>query len=180
MLFFPMFSSPATSPTIRSRGPRPSHSNRCHPERSEGSAFLFSPIRALSVFLGRPLFSYSYALFCRNENDNLFLFRRLHTLFSKHPGEGYPLQPAIFSLRNLTTRYSLLPTISFTIRTYAKRARNSRRIRTSKTQHLKPFRMNTYKKTGRGAPSGTHFKLRSFLTSLLRYFITSQFHGPNF
>ena len=44
-----MFSSPAASPTNRSPLPPPFHSNRCHPERSEGSAFLFSPIRALSV-----------------------------------------------------------------------------------------------------------------------------------
>ena len=38
------------------------------------------------------------------------------------------------------------------IRTYAKRARNSLRIRTSKTQDLKPFRIRTYEKTGEGDP----------------------------
>jgi hypothetical protein len=41
-------------------------------------------------------------------------------------------------------------TILCRIRTSAKRAYNSRRIRTSKTQDLKPFRMNTYEKTGEG------------------------------
>jgi hypothetical protein len=96
VLPFPMFSSPAASPTNRSLHPRPSHSNRCHPERSEGSAFprparpslsplLFTP-STFSLFLSPPLFSYSYALFCHNENDNLFAFRRFRTLSQKHPG----------------------------------------------------------------------------------------------
>jgi len=39
----------------------------------------------------------------------------------------------------------------FGIRTSAKLAHNSFRIRTSKTQDLKPFRMNTYEKTGEGS-----------------------------
>src|SRR5580693_4174360 len=43
-----------------------------------------------------------------------------------------------------------LATIPFKIRTYEKRARNSCRIRTSKTQDLKLFRMNTYEKNGEG------------------------------
>jgi hypothetical protein len=41
-----------------------------------------------STALTHPLFSYSCALFCHNENDNLFAFRRLHTLCPKHPGWG--------------------------------------------------------------------------------------------
>ncbi len=45
-----------------------------------------------------------------------------------------------------------LATIPFKIRTYEKRARNSCRIRTSKTKDLKPCRMNTYRKIGRGSP----------------------------
>src|SRR6476646_2080125 len=39
-----------------------------------------------------------------------------------------------------------------TIRTSAKPASNSFRIRTSKIQHLKPFRMNTSEKTPEGVP----------------------------
>jgi hypothetical protein len=70
--------------------------------------------------------------------------------YKKHPGGGYILQAKIFSFGNLTTNYSPLSTISFTIRTYEKYTHNPFGIRTSKTQHLKPFRMNTYKKTGRG------------------------------
>jgi hypothetical protein len=57
-------------------------------------------------------------------------------------------------------------TKSCRIRTYAKRASNSSRIRTSKTQHLKPFRINTYKKTGRGDPEGSHRSSQSLLFRL--------------
>jgi len=165
-----MFSSPPASPTNRSLPRRPSYSNRCHPERSEGSAFLFSPIRVLTVFLASPLFSYSYALFCHHENDNLFVFTRFRTLSQKHPGWGHLLQTKIFSFGNLATHYSPLSTISFIIRTSAKHARNTSRIRTSKTQDLKPFRMNTYRKTGEGAPSRDPF----FITSLPHYIASSQ------
>jgi hypothetical protein len=182
-----MFSSPvspeprgAASPTNRFPFPRPFHSNRCHPacpersprERSEGSAFLFSPIRALSVFLASPLFSYSCAHFCHNENDNLFAFRRFHTLCSKHPGWGpaivnflvaqisdLPVLPVTSHKSPVTASALFLPPVTnhpsqvtkpCRIHTSAKRARNSRRIRTSKTQDLKPFGMNTYRKTGEG------------------------------
>jgi len=50
----------------------------------------------------------------------------------------------------LATSHSSLATKSFRIRTSAECACNSCRIRTSKTQDLKPFRMNTSKKTGVG------------------------------
>jgi hypothetical protein len=190
-----MFSSPvypeprgAASPTNRFPFPRPFHSNRCHPacpersprERSEGSAFLFSPIRALSVFLASPLFSYSCAHFCHNENDNLFAFRRFHTLCSKHPGWGpalvnflvaqisdLPVLPVTSHKSPVTASALFLPPVtshqsrvtkSFTIRTSTKRARNSRRIRTSKTQDLKPFRIRTYRKTGEGGPLPLPFR----------------------
>jgi hypothetical protein len=43
--------------------------------------------------------------------------------------------------------------ISFRICTYEKRARNPFRMRTSKTKDLKLFRMNTYRKRGRGVSS---------------------------
>ena len=83
----------------------------------------------------------------------------------KHPGSHPSRQ--IFSFRSLATHRSQI-TKSFTIRTYEKRARNSRRIRPSKTQSLKPFRMNTYKKTGGGPLPGTLFSLpRYLITSLL-------------
>jgi hypothetical protein len=78
--------------------------------------------------------------------------------YTKHRGVGYTLQSKFFSSRNPATLHSPLvypeasrrATIPCRIRTSAKPARNSRRIRTSKTQDLKPFRMNTYEKTGEG------------------------------
>jgi hypothetical protein len=48
-------------------------------------------------------------------------------------------------------RHRFVSTILFRIRTYAKRARNPFTMNTSKTKHLKPFRMNTYEKTGEGS-----------------------------
>src|SRR5579859_4737964 len=73
--------------------------------------------------------------------------------YKKHPGGGYTLQPAI-SLRKLTTRHSPLATSWVhplpPVTSHQSRITNSFIIRTSKTQHLKPFRMNTYKKTGVG------------------------------
>jgi hypothetical protein len=51
------------------------------------------------------------------------------------------------------THCSLLSAISFTIRTSAKPARNPCRMRSFKTQDLKPFRMCSSEKKGRGTPS---------------------------
>jgi len=220
VLPFLMFSSPTASPTNPSLRPRPSHSNRCHPERSEGSAFLFSPIRALSVsaFSSPDVSSFNFRLSTACPEHS----RRVNSLFNscpfnfevstvnclpvspfpatlaanshltensatlspvpatltrrvnpnpfvchsyRKPGVGHIFQAKIFSFGNLTTNYSPLSTISFTFRTYEKRARNSRRIRTSKTQHLKPFRMNTYKKTGGGPLPGTLFSLPHYIAS---------------
>jgi hypothetical protein len=79
--------------------------------------------------------------------------------YKKHPGSHLSSQRSFRScfprLNFLPTRHSPLATKSFNICTSTKRACNSRRIRTSKTQDLKPFRMNTYKKTpgGRAHPS---------------------------
>jgi hypothetical protein len=47
--------------------------------------------------------------------------------YKKHPGWGVHPSSQIFFLRSLATRHSLLSTISFTIRTSAKRVCNSRR-----------------------------------------------------
>src|SRR5580658_397859 len=55
--------------------------------------------------------------------------------------------------------------IPFRIRTYAKHTRNPCRIRTSKTQDLKFFRMNTYEKTGRGDPPPTPLGYYSLFTT---------------
>ena len=65
--------------------------------------------------------------------------------YKKHPGWG--IHPRAFS-----PIFRLLGAIPFRIRTYEKTTRNPFRMRTSKTQHLKLFRMNTYRKTGEGVP----------------------------
>ena len=67
------------------------------------------------------------------------------------PSYESPLTASALFLPPVTGHQSQI-TNPFTIRTYEKRARNSRRIRTSKTRHLKSFRMNTYEKT----PGGAH------------------------
>jgi len=59
-----------------------------------------------------------------------------------------------FNFRQSTVNF--LSAISFRIRTYVKRARNLFTMNTSKTQHLKSFRMNTYKKTGEGVAPLSH------------------------
>jgi hypothetical protein len=62
---------------------------------------------------------------------------------------GGPLGPC-FRHAFLYPRF--FSTIPIRIRTYAKHAHKPRRIRTSKTQHLKSFRIRIYEKTGRGVP----------------------------
>jgi hypothetical protein len=75
--------------------------------------------------------------------------------YRKHPGSHLSSQRSFrpgFSRPNfLRARHLLLSSISSKIRTSEKTACNSFRIHTSKTQHLKPFRMNTYEKTPQGA-----------------------------
>ena len=177
MLPFLMFASPSTSPTNHSPRLRPLHSIRCHPERSEGSTFRLSSPRALSVpaFCSDPSpFKFALSIeapapvgtvnfpwlspFPATLTDRSQLTENPATLspvsatltdtvahnpfvchsYRKHRGRAYTFQPGI-SFRSLTTRHSPLATISFI-------------IRTSKTQHLNSFRMNTSEKTGRGVP----------------------------
>jgi hypothetical protein len=193
-----MFSSPAASPTNRSPLRRPSHSNRCHPERSEGSClvplapiapfeqsllcrrpFLLAVGCELSTVNCHPVSPFPATLTANSQltensatlspvsatltgrvNPNPFV---CHSY--KKPGVEYIFQVRIFSFRGLTTNYSPLSTISFI-------------IRTSKTQHLKPFRMNTYKKTGRGAPvahtSNCALSLPHYLVTSLHRSFTGQ------
>ena len=67
-------------------------------------------------------------------------------LYKKYPrGVTHPFQPE-------SSKYPAPVSISFRIRTYAKHILNPSRMNTSKTQSLKPFRINTYKKTGVGVP----------------------------
>src|SRR5271168_1906544 len=99
MLFFSMFSSPAASPTIAPGGGlRLSHSNHCHPEHSEGSAFRRTPLCALSVsaFSSFRLFAPGIPLLSRKESASIsfhglytsFVFILLRTLW--HSEKRYP------------------------------------------------------------------------------------------
>src|SRR5690348_15147006 len=49
------------------------------------------PHQRHSASIIRPLFSYSYALFCTKQNAISHLFIPLRTLCRKHPGWGYPI-----------------------------------------------------------------------------------------
>jgi len=105
------------------------------------------------------LFSDSSALFKKECSDNSFSINSFRTLL-QNTGGGTP-PPKIFSLFFciLATAHSSSSAKSSRIRTYAKRARNPFTIRTSKTQHLKPFRICTYEKTP-GGPQPVLFPLR--------------------
>ena len=78
--------------------------------------------------------------------------------YKKHPASNLSSQRSFRSSfpppNFLPTRHSPLATKSFGIRTYEKLTRNPFRIRTSETQDLKPFGMNTYKKSPGGGLSG--------------------------
>jgi len=67
-----------------------------------------------------------------------------------HPAKGNPSKVVSALFLSLVTNHQPPVTNFCTIRTYEKCACKSRRIRTSKTQHLKPFRMNTSEKAPRG------------------------------
>ena len=100
-------------------------------------------------------FSYCYALFCTPQNHNSFRFIFFRTPCKKHPGWGVfsfsenSVRSALKSTRSITsldpfdTRQCLPATIACRIRTSPKRARNSRRMCSSKTQDLKPFRIRS-------------------------------------
>jgi hypothetical protein len=124
VLLFSMLCTQSTSPTNRSPLPRPFHSNRCHPGRSEVSAFRLAPLRALSL--------------------NAF------NSCSPFPFNIPTFKPSNLQL----TPFSCDPVVNpFPIRTSAKRACNPCRMRSFKIQDLKPFRMCSYEKTGEGGPS---------------------------
>jgi hypothetical protein len=58
-------------------------------------SFRKSPHQYHSAPLSRPLFSYSYALFCHTQYTIFNLFNFLRTHCRKHPGWGSPIQQAM-------------------------------------------------------------------------------------
>ena len=181
-----MFASHAPSRSNR-RLLQPLHSNPCHPaclERSrrecqEGSAFPYLPALAscplyalrvsafshhasgslFSLFRNNrkklnPFLSHSSALFKKECSPNPFSINTLRTLLQNTRG----VRPKSIPYSALSRSFA--PN-SFTIRTYAKHTRNPFRMRTSKTQHLKSFRIRTYEKKGEGASCQTDFSCLS-------------------
>jgi hypothetical protein len=99
-----------------------------------------------------PSFSYSSALSKKEYFDNPFPINGFRTLW-QNTGGGTPqakIPSRFFSI--LAARCSSLAAKSRRIPTYEICARNPFRIRTSKTQDLKLFRIRTYEKTGEGGP----------------------------
>jgi len=106
----------------------------------------------------------------------------LFATLTKNTRGGSTPQSKLLSFRNLTTRHSLLSTISFTIRTYQKRASNPFGIRTSKTRDLNSFRICTYKKTPRGVGAPLHrsqWDSQSWLSSYTLIFHASRNPGSS-
>jgi hypothetical protein len=73
-------------------------------------SFRKSPHQYHSAPLSRPLFSYSYALFCTGKNTNSRIPNHLRTLCAKHPGWGGPAFSSSASQHSLfLVRFPLPP-----------------------------------------------------------------------
>jgi len=86
--------------------------------------------------------------------DLVGALKSTRALPSTDPFDAPHHPPDCFSFfhQSPVTNHQSQVTKSFTIRTYAKCARNPCRMNTSKTQDLKLFRINTYEKNGGGVP----------------------------
>ena len=142
---------------------RPPHRHLACPEprreRSEGPAFSHPiPSTAPSSHASDRLHPFSPATRLRKRrNTSNFnpLMRLLYNSRMRRVGAG--LDASSWSAHSLAQPTSnlerpLIASIPIKIRTYAKQVRNSFGICTSKTQHLKPFRIRSYRKTGEGVP----------------------------
>jgi hypothetical protein len=169
--------NPRPLPSASNRS-RPLPPRKCHPERSEGSAFRFSSLCALciSAFSSPNVDALDAAssisplsvtltkntrgggggtsqASAKNTNPDPSLFDfRLLGLFTLR-SEGGVVEGSSFNSSSSN---------SFTIRTYPKPARNPFAMSTSKTKDLKSFRIRTYEKKGRGGPSHQALAADSF------------------
>ena len=153
-----MFSSHSTPSPNRSPALHSTHSNRCHPERSEGSAFLFllaschlslatapltpfpATLRAKSQLIENPAALSSFAATLKSRIKHKSIVCRS---YRKHPGSHLSSPRSFrrgFSWPNfLPTRHSPLGTISSIIRTYIKSAHKLFRMNTSKKTRVGPL-----------------------------------------
>jgi hypothetical protein len=160
--------NPRPLPSASNRS-RPLPPRKCHPERSEGSAFRFSSLCALciSAFSSPNVDALDAAssisplsvtltkntrgggggtsqASAKNTNPDPSLFDfRLLGLFTLR-SEGGVVEGSSFNSSSSN---------SFTIRTYPKPARNPFAMSTSKTKDLKSFRIRTYEKNPGGGGS---------------------------
>ncbi len=88
------------------------------------------------------------ATLARHVNHNPFVCRSCEKHGGAHPSSQSLRVSETPSTNPLTIRHSPLSAISFKIRTSTNHASNPCRMRSSKTQHLRSFRIRTYKKTG--------------------------------
>jgi hypothetical protein len=154
----------------------PLHSNPCHPaclERSRRESQEESAFPYLVTLASCPLYALRVSAFNHHASGSLFsLFRKNRKTLNPFLSNSSALSEKecfrnSFSINTLRTllqntrgvpqnsnpsspRFLRFAPNSFTICTYAKHTRNPFRIRTSKTQHLKSFRIRTYEKRGEG------------------------------
>jgi hypothetical protein len=104
---------------------------RCHPEPRERSAFLTQLyLPHITARVGPHTNSRNPISFMGLLHTSLYTWGTGSTTSTRHPKIAIP----------------------FRIRTYAKHTHNPSGMSTSKTKHLKPFRMSTYRKTPGGDP----------------------------
>jgi hypothetical protein len=124
--------------------------SECHPERGEGSSFSrsLSPLRRQShPSKGNPAIVAALSLPLVTSHQSLVTASVLSLpLVTSHQSL---VTASVLSLPPVTSHQSQI-TNSFIIRASEKHTRNPFGMNTSKTQDLNLFRMNTYKKTGRG------------------------------
>src|SRR5580704_12884175 len=156
-LSHPLNAHPACPEPRRDRSER-SALPRLLPNPSDLCALCVSALSSLSRFtlftLSQnnakltPLFSYSSAFFEKECFSNPFPINHFRTLLQNTGGVPQKSNPS-------SPQFPRFAPNSFTICTSVKPARNPFRIRTSKTQDLKSFRIRTYEKKGEGPPAIT-------------------------
>jgi hypothetical protein len=154
-----MFFTQSASPTNSSPLPHPPHSNHCHP--------------------ACPVYPEERRDRSRRERSDRPKVPALSESF--RPCRKVSASPALAAssvhFPPVTSHQSRVPN-PFTIRTSAKRACNPSRMRSSKTQHLKSFRIRIYEKKGGGAHPSSLFSGTANPGCPLRGFASTSHGSP--
>jgi|SRR5580698_1764143 hypothetical protein len=126
-----------------------------------------------------PLYSRPSALFKNECSDKSFPVNSFRTLVQNTGGGTPPPEILAFFSGVLASAQSPSATKSRGIRIYEKCVHNPSIIRTSKTQHLKPFRICTYEKTGGRGPQPILFPLRPKRARNIQLLPLTAFHLGN-